>query len=166
MISHAILKMDAKRENKAEFDGRNATNSGRRDFIKVLVELHNLGTNISEDDMNIVLDTFYMHSELANAEVIKMLIANSYKNGEWNAAEDMTVKLIERLDETKFRKPLGKYRVWLRKMSYLPEIQKLKEQGLDNTKIGMRLGISSADVVIILSNANNPDFEDIGGDMR
>lgn len=156
-------RKEAKREDGLELDGEeNVSTKGRRKFIEILEELHNLDADISNRDIEIVLNAFDMHPEIADVKSIKFLIADASKKGGIKATERMTITLADSLRNTKFYTPLIEYRRWMKKYALRPKILELKEQGMDNTAIGQKLGISSAEVSIIFRNDKKPDFSDPG----
>lgn len=151
----------AKKEDNLELDGEeNVSTVGRKKFIEILVKLHDLNAEISEKDIQIVLNTIYMYPEIANKECIKFLISDANKKGGIKSAEKMSIELIDILRNTRFCKPLIEYSRWIRKQALFPRIQELKDKGMDNTHIGEKLAISSAEVSIILERGKRTDFID------
>ena len=154
-------KKVAKKEEKLELDGEeNISTEGRKKFIEILIKLHNLNTEISEKDIQIVFNTIYMYPKIANKECIKFLISAANRKGGVESAKKMTIELMDALRDTTFYKPLTEYSSWLRKQALLPRIQELKNKGMDNTNIGEKLAMSSAEVSIILKNGKKTDFID------
>ncbi len=149
----------AKKEDKLELDGEeNISIDGRKKFIDILMKLHELNAEIPENDIQIVLDTIYSYPEIANKDCIKFLISDANKKGGIKSAEKMTIELMDVLRNTNFYKPLVEYNSWIRKVELLPRIQELKNKGMDNTNIGEKLAMSSAEVSIILNRAKKTDF--------
>lgn len=163
--SYKTYRKAAKKEDKLELDGEeNVSTEGRQNFAKVLADLHSLDADIPDKDIQIILNGFEMHPEIADKSSIKFLISNANKKGGIKAAQKMVVELSGTLRDTKFHKPLIEYGRWMKKEALLPQIQDMKEQGMSNTAIGEKLGISSAEVSIIFHNDSKsifPDFDEI-----
>ena len=156
---YKTYKKIAQKEDRLELDGvDNVTTEGRRKFIEILIDLHNLEADISDKDIELVMNTFDMYPEIANEDNIKFLILEANKKGGLKSATIMIDELSNTLRYTKFYKPLIEYKGWVKKVALLPKIQEMKKQGINNTQIGERLGISSAEVSIILNNDKKPDF--------
>lgn len=151
----------ARQEDSLELDGEeNVSIQGRIKFIELLEKLHNLDADISNRDIEFVINAFDMHPEIADTKSIKFLISDASKKGGIKAAERMVNMLTNTLRHTKFYMPLVEYGRWMKKYSLRPKIEELKEQGMDNTTIGQKLGLSSAEVSIIFHNNKKPDFSD------
>ena len=143
----------AKKEDKMEFYGEeDVSTEGRKNFIPILVKLHKLDADIPDNDIQIVLNAFEIYPEMADAASIKFLISDANKRGGIKAAEKMAIYLGNTLKNTQFHKPLIEYRRWIAKRALLPKIKEFKEQGMSNTDIGEKLGITSLDVFNILEN--------------
>lgn len=161
--SYKKYRKAAKKEDNLELDGEeNVSTEGRKNFIKILTSLHSLDADISDKDIEIVLNTFDLYPEMADKESIKFLISDASKKGGLKAAEKMTIALINTLRNTKFYEPLIEYRRWMVKQALLPKIQAMKGQNMSNDDIGKKLGISSLEVSRILYNDKKPDFFDSG----
>lgn len=150
----------AKEEDKLELYGEeNVQTEGRKKFIEILISLNNLGKLISDKDIEIVINTLYTYPEIANKDNIKLLILDANKKGGLKSSEKMIMELADILRKTKFYEPLVQYRIWIKKLALLPQIQDMKKQGMSNENIGKKLGISSSEVSIIFNN-KEPDFSD------
>ena len=153
VANYKKYKKMAKKEDRMEIYGEeNVSIEGRKKLIPILVKLHALDVDISEQDIQIVLNALDMYPELADATSIKFLISDANKKGGLKAAEKMAIHLTNTLKNTQFYKPLTEYRRWIAKRALLPKIKELKEQGMSNTDIGERLGITSLEVLNILES--------------
>lgn len=164
MAPFKFLRKAARQEDREEYNGEEDVSiKGRQAFFASMLKLHSLGWNeFTENDMQIITDSFYMHPELANKKIIKFVVANSAKKGGWNSALETVQELMDSLGETKFYDGLRNYSYWIKKQASIPKIKALKSQGLTNTQIGERLRMSSAEVAILLDNDKNEkdiDFE-------
>lgn len=163
--SYKKYKKEAKKEDNLELDGeQNVPTEGRKRFIEVLIELHRLEANISDNDIEITLNSFYMHPEIADKKSIKFLILDAYKKGGIQSAKRMNIELINALRETKFYTLLIEYNKWIKEKVLFLQIQNLKAKGMSNSDISEKLGISSAEVNVIFYNSRKmefPSFEEI-----
>ena len=154
VVNYKQYKKMAKKEDRMEIYGEeNVSTEGRKKFIPILVKLHALDVDIPEQDIQIVLNALDMYPELADATSIKFLISDANKKGGLKAAEKMAIRLTNTLKHTQFYKPLTEYRRWIAKRALLPKIKEFKEQGMSNTDIGERLGITSLEVLNILNES-------------
>lgn len=154
-------KKVSEKEDEFELDGKeNVPTEGRRKFIETLVTLHNLDTDISDEDIEFVINVFDTHPEIADKDSIKFLISDANKKGGLQSVISVMNKLTNALQDTKFYEPLVEYKRWLKKIAIRPKIQEMKKQGMNNNQIGEKLGISSAEVNIIFYNDIKPDFSD------
>ena len=76
----------------------------------------------------------------------------------------MITELVSTLRDTKFYKPLVEYKRWIKKFNLLPQIQSMKDEGMNNSQIAERIGMSSAEVSILLNSDKNSILEGIGID--
>ena len=160
-----ICKKEAKKEDKLELKGEeNISTEGRIKLIEVLVALQNLDVDIYDEDIDIVLNTFYMYPEIANKDSIKFLISDAGKKGGIKSTERVILELLNTLRDTKYYEALVEYRKWVRKLNLLPEIQTMKKKGMNNTQIAENLGITSSEVSIVLNNDKSQIFSGIGLD--
>ena len=158
---YKVYKKAAKKEDKMEQNGgENVPTDGRIKLIEILTKLNNLDTLISEQDIEIVLNTLYLYPKLANKNNINLLISQANKKGGIKAALLMTNELIDTLRYTRFYKPLVEYGSWIRKKALFPRIQDMKNKGMSYEYIGEKLGISSTEVRIIFHKNEIPSFED------
>ncbi len=154
-------KKVAKKEDNLELDGEeNVSTEGRKKFIETLTDLHSLEANIPDKDIEFVINTFELHPEIADRDSIRFLISNANKKGGLKNVTRIVNELTEILSDTKFHRQLIEYGRWIRKIALRPKIQEMKKQKMSNTEIGEKLGISSAEVSIILHSEKNPDFSD------
>lgn len=157
-------KKVAKAEDNLELDGEeNVSTEGREKFIETLTALHSLEADISDKDIELVINAFDMHPEIADKASIKFLISDANKKGGLKSVGRIVNELSSTLRDTKFHKPLIEYGRWIKKIVLRPKIQEMKVQGMNNTQIGESLGISSAEVSIIFYNDKEPDFFDFDG---
>ena len=154
------VKKLAKNEDKQEIDGEeNVSLSGRKEFLNLLTKLFAIGAIIPDSDIEIILNTIYLHQEFANKDSLKLLIFNAVRGKGMDQAEKMVATLISELESTRFNEPLWQYRKWIQRQKLLPQIAQMKEQGLSNTTIGERLGITSAEVMVFFEKAEEkPEF--------
>lgn len=159
--SYKKYKKLAKKEDDLELDGEeNISTEGRKKFLGVLTALHDLEANIPDRDIEFMINTFEMHPEIADKDSIKFLISYASKQDGLKSTIRMTNELAGTLKYTKFQKPLIEYGRWLKKLALRPQMQEMKKQKMSNTEIGEKLGISSAEVSIILHNDKKPGFPD------
>lgn len=157
---YKLFKQEAKKEDELELEGEiDIPTQGREMLIEVLINLDNLKIDISNEDIQIVLNTFYMYPKLANKDSIRLIISNTIKNEGIQSIEMKAIELRDILRDTKFYKPLEEYSRWARKLKLLPKMQDMKKNGMNNSKISEKLGISSSEVSIILNNAEDHIFE-------
>ena len=152
-----FLRKAARQEDRDEYNGEeDVSTKGRKAFIESVLKLHSLGWNgFAENDMKIITDSFYMHPELADKRIIKLVVANSAKKSGWNSAIETVQELMSSLEETKFYEELRQYSDWIKKQASIPKIKVMKSQGFTNTQIAERLRMSSAEVAILLDNGEN-----------
>ena len=157
MSSFKFIRSAAKQEDKKEYNGEeNVTIKGRQAFIESVLKLHSLGLEgITENDFKMISDSFFMHPELANKEILKLIVSNSIKKKGWNSALETVYELADSLEDTKYYEALIDYGDWIKRKSYLPQIKLLKEQGWNNSQIGKRFRLSSAEIMILLDNDKN-----------
>ena len=154
------LKRIAKEEDRWEYKGaENVSLRGREQFAEYLIKLYQLGANISKEDIEIILNAIGIHPEFANKERLKLLILGMVRSEGMAQAERMVTTLIRELGNTPFQEPLWEYKKWLSRQRLIPKITEMKRNGCNNTEIGERLGISSAEVMIFLERAKDrPEF--------
>lgn len=141
----------AQKEDELEADGKENVSTGfRMNFINWLISIHKAGGIISEEDSKFMVDFYYIYPKLATKESIKALILNSGKLAGYTGVYQMTNELMSVLEESQYRDALAQYNVWARKMTKIPEMKALRKQGMSNTEIGNKYGMSSAEVVILL----------------
>lgn len=156
-------KKIAKKEDDLELDGEEKVpTEGRRKFIETLIALHNLDADLPDEDIEVVINAFDMHPEFVNKDSIKFVISDANKKGGLRSVEKRINELSDILRYTKFYKPLVEYGRWLRKIAMRPKIKEMKKQGMNNTQIGEKLGITSAEVSVIFNNNKELDFSDFG----
>ena len=156
-----ICRKSAEIEDKLELNGmKNVFTSGRNNLMDILIILENLEVKISSKDIEIILNSFFIHPELANKKIIKSLISDANRKGKAKSVEMMLNELGNILRDTKFYEPLIEYKRWIKKLKFLPEIKVMKKQGMHNEQIAKKLGMSSAEVSILLNKDEN---EILGG---
>ena len=150
----------ARNEDKLEFEGEeNVPVSGRKKFLELLTRLYTIGAIIPDKDIEIILNTIYLHHEFANKDSLKLLIFNAVRGKGIEEAEKMVSTLVGELGSTRFSEPLWQYKKWLQRQKLVPKIAAMKEQGLSNTAIGEQLGITSAEVMVFYEKAGEkPEF--------
>ncbi len=154
----------AKKEQDLELDGeQNVKTEGRKKFIEIINQLHKLEGDITNEDLEIVLNIFHIHPELAEKESIKVLIAESNQKGGLLSVQKMIREMMDGLRHTKFYKPLVEYEKWTKRKMLYNKIKIMKKQGMDHTTIGRKLGITSAEVSVIFHSTTPPDFFDFEG---
>ncbi len=162
--SYKRYRKAAKKEDNLELDGEeNVSTEGRKNFIDVVINLYKLDADIPDKDIEIILNTFYMHPEVVDKKSIKFLISNAYEEGGLKGAERMVIELANILRETKFYALLTEYQKWLKEQTLFLRIKELKARGMSDNAIGEKLCISSAEVKVIFYNKKKtefPNFED------
>ena len=162
---YKIYKRKAKREDKLELDGEeNVSVEGRKAFVEVVMVLKELEIDVLDEDMEIIINTFYIHPEIANKQIIKFIILDAKKWGGVEAIEKKITILADVLRNTKYYRPLIEYRRWIKKLNLLPQIQHMKKKGMSNSQISGILGISSVEVSILLNTDEEKFFEGMGID--
>lgn len=150
----------ARREDRLDYNGEeDVSTTSREEFMRLAVEISKTGQVLPESDMNLVMDTLFMYPNLANTGNIKFLITNASKLGGVEAAHKMAIELVRSLQNTRYYEKLVNYRVWLKKKMLLPQMQEMKAKGMDSTAIGEKLGVSSAEVLMLL-DGDEVDFLD------
>lgn len=151
----------AKREDKLEMNGReNVSTEGRIRFVDILAKLQGLDMQISNDDIEIILNGYDMHPEIANTKGIRVLINDANQKGGIYGAEKRVNELIGALKRTRFHPSLLKYRSYLRKLNLLPKINEMKKEGLGISTIATRLGLSLMEIKDILNSDEKKEFSD------
>lgn len=154
----------AQKEQDLELEGEEEGNIEKREnFIATLNETYPLKGNLSDQDTELVLTIMHMHPELGNKESIRILIAEANKREGLKSAQKVIHEMIEALQDTEFHKPLVEYREWINRKILYSKIKAMKEQKMDHTAIGRKLGITSAEVSIIFHHTTPPDFFDFEG---
>ncbi len=155
----------ARIEDKLELNGKeNVSVEGRKKFIKTLTTINISEINIPGKDIEMILNAFYMHPEIANKDIIKFLISHANKSGGLKAVGNILDILIEALQDTGFYGYLVAYKRWVKKLALFPQIRDMKEQGMNHSEIGTKLGLTSAEVSVIFHNdrvSQFPDFDEI-----
>ena len=154
------LRILAKREDRKEYNGEEyVTTTAREEFMNLLVEMSKDGIIVSEEDMNLVVDTIYTYPQLAKRDCIKFLVTNAGKLGGIEATHAMTAELMSSLRHTEYYEPIVGYMSWVKKKMKLPQMQEMKAKEMDSTAIGEKLGVSSAEVLMLL-DGDEVDFLD------
>lgn len=155
------IKEFAKKEDNAEYNGEeNISTKGREAFIESMLKLKSLGWNkYTEKDIEIITNSFFIYPELANKDIIKFVILDASEKGGLDSALDALNELMDSLGNTKFYKGLMGYNDWLRKMALIPKIREMKSQGLNNTQIGEKLRITSAEVAVLFDSDEKADYK-------
>lgn len=155
---------DARKENKSELNGmKNVPIEGRKRLIGLLGNWETLNLNITNEAIEITVNTLCIYPDLATKECIKALIAGSYKNGGIQSVDEVTNELINSLKRTEFYRPLSEYKTWLIRERNFKKAKDMKDLGMTNMTIGSNLGISSAEVSKLLKNNRNLSFPKFGG---
>lgn len=155
------IKEFARKEDKAEYNGEeNISTIGRKALIESIIKLKSLGwSKYTENDIEIITNSFFMHPELANKDMIKLIILDASQKGGSDSALDAVNELMDSLGNTKFYKGLIGYNEWLRKRAYIPKIKAMKSQGLNNTQIAKKLRLTSAEVAILFDSDEKADYK-------
>lgn len=149
----------AKREDKLEMNGReNVSTEGRIRFVDILAKLQSLDMQISNDDIEIILNGYDMHPEIANTKGIRVLINDANQKDGIYGTEKRVNELIGALKRTRFHQPLLKYRSYLRKLSLLPKINEMRQEGLEISTIAKGLGLSLKEINDILNSDEKKEF--------
>ncbi len=158
-------KKNAKKEDKLELNrGLPVSINGREKFFDVLITLERLEVEIPKEDIEMIVNGLYMHKELISKSIIKCLISDANRKGKTKSVEMMINELSNILRYTKFYEPLIEYKRWIKKLKFLPEIKVMKKQGMHNEQIAKELGMSSAEVSILLHKDENEILGGIGID--
>ena len=105
-----------------------------------------------------MLDFYYIYPKQVTKEIIKTLVLNSGKIDGYSGVYQMTNELISVLGKSPYRDAISQFNVWARKMTKIPEMKKLRKQGMSNTEIGDQYGMSSAEVAILLEEKTIMNF--------
>ena len=159
------LRTEAKKEDKLEANGEeNVSTEGRKKFFDFLVELNESGIEIPQKDLEIMMDSFYIHPEFGTKNNIKLIVSESAKKGGYHSAAKIILELIETLEDEKIINVLNECREWIKERDLYSKILEFKKQNLTNTQIGEKLRLSSAEVSIILNknmeNTEIPEHEE------
>ena len=145
------LKRKAKKEDKSERDGgENVSTTARSEFLNILIKKFKSGETIPQEDIEIIINAFSLHTEMISIAGLKLLIMNSYRLGEENGLKTMSRELSILLRGTLWEKNLDELINAYIQFLQLQTINKLKKEGLSNNQIGRTLGYSSAEVSELL----------------
>lgn len=142
----------AKKEEKLEIDfEEDNSNLSRKKYLEIVTQFYNDFGYIEEEDIELVKKFINSSAEIANKDIIKAIIMNSYKNGGIQETIKSINELAQYLWETEYGQYLSKYRLWLRKLELLSKVREFKNNKMSNDEIAKILGISSTEVVLLLS---------------
>ena len=154
-------KKSAQSEDELEMKGsENIPTEAREKFIELMTELQSLGIPIPSEDINIVLNGYDLHPNIASIDGIRVLIKDANIKYGIEGTEQRITELMDALKKTKFYSPLIKYKNHLRRLRLLPAINNMQQQGLEVLAIANKLGLSIAEVNEILNGDVNIDFSD------
>ncbi len=161
------LVKSAKSEDSLEYkdleEGEVVPTKARKELIDYLSTLNGIHLKIGEKATELIVNTLYLYPDMANKGILKFLILNASRAGGYESAMEMTEELLSALKETKYEKNLIFYRQWAQKQINISKIKEMKEQGLNNSQIGEKLRITSAEVVVLLNSKEEkqfPEFEE------
>lgn len=154
------LRNAASQEYKLEMNGEeNVSTDGRKHFVRWLIEQYEKGEVISNEDTEIIINSFYLHTDFINKKNLRFLIGNANRSNGIIGVNKILGELTSVIEGTDYSKSWYLYKKWIKQQMIIPEIKRLREQGLSNDSIGDALEISSAEVVVYLAiEGNEVDF--------
>lgn len=140
MDNYRKYKKFAKREDELELNGNeNITTGGRKKFIEALIEMQRADIDIPNEDINIILNAYSIHPDIADVEGIKFLIIDAKTRGGIELVKMRISDLLDSLEDTEFYTPLSEYQQWIRiKMSY-PSVLVSKEDSMNDSEVRKKL---------------------------
>lgn len=140
MDNYRKYKKSAKREDELELNGNeNVTTEGRKKFIEALIEMQGADIDIPNEDINIILNAYSIHPDIADVEGIKFLIIDAKTRGGIELVKMRISDLLDSLEDTEFYTPLLEYQQWIRiKMSY-PSVLVSKEDSMNDSEVRKKL---------------------------
>ena len=162
-IEYKNFRRKAILEDKKEIDGKkNVSLEGRKEFSKVLIKMYKLDLKVSEEDIELVLNAIYLHSDFADKEILKFLILDANKKGGLKAAKERVSELCELLKKSsKYFNQILEYKEEVKKIELEIKIKKLKAEHKTLNEISQILKISPIDIVNISSRKKSDLFEDL-----
>lgn len=158
------LRKAAKSEDALEYkEDEDIPTKARKKLIDYLSSLSGIHLKINEKDTELILNTLHLYPNMANKGIIKFLILNASKDGGYESAIEMADELLSALNKTKYKDKLDFYKKWAQKQIYIDKIRKMKEHGLNNSQIGEKLRMSSAEIAILSESKEEskfPEFEE------
>ena len=162
---YRISKRAAKREEKLDLEGEETVSTkGRQELYEVLKRSFDLGRLISEEDITLIKNAFYTHSEFIDKEKLKFVIDVAYKRGRIAKVDETVNEFLSLLRDTSYYKPVLELKKWLRMKSLSSKIDSMRRSGASSSQISERLHISTAEVKVFSERAKeempNP-FKDL-----
>ena len=152
---------EAKAESSSEASIPGYTSiTARKALIDRIIILHYKGSEISEKTLRYVMKFFISHPEAVNGKYVRFLVPTVVELFGYPEAIKLTNELANELEDSKYGKQLKEYGKWLDKQHKIDRIVKLKRAGMNNTQIGEKLNISSADVAILADGHEKFVFRD------
>ncbi len=149
-------------DNKSERGFADVPTDARKTFLNYMVEASKRDIYISKKDMYLGMNVIDLRPDFANSENIKFFITNSVKYGGYDEGMNVIFDLMHSLRETDYHEKLTEYRSWMKRKRDVTKMKRDmeigKEKMMESTEVGKRLGLTSAEVLILMDDENDPDF--------
>lgn len=156
------LIVNAKEEEKSDSLGRfrSAPTLSRKKLIDKFMSLYRRGIKLNEKQLKYVKNFLYWHPEAIEPKYIRFLIPATVDIMGYTAAITTANELANILEDSKYEPPLREYSKYLIKKAKITKIIEMKNSGMENSQIGEKLGLSSAEVAILSENTEVFVFRD------
>ena len=109
-----MMRLSAQREDELQLSGvRNVGTQKRKKFAKVLTRIYNLGGDVNNEDIEILLDMLYTTPDIVTTGNIRFLVLNAFKKGGKEETSKMIDELRVSLRESEFCYMLSDYDSWI-----------------------------------------------------
>lgn len=152
-------KKSAKSEDRQEINGKERVSTeGRKALVKIMQRLQALEILIPDDDIEIIINGYDMHTEIVNKDGIQVLIYDASQKGGIPGTKKRVNELLSSLRKTKYYQPLLQYKKWLNLFEMRTTIKEMQNDGLSIADIATHLRLSLAEINQILNLNEMPKF--------
>ena len=140
------LRVNAKREEREEFDGGKAKTEYRQLFINAVYDAYAAKVKLSMSDIQIVMNTILYHHDLISNQALRVCILGTLRSGSYERALKNIDELTDELDKEKYGASLLEFKTILNERYRKAKIQELRKEGKSDAQIAIFLRISVNEV--------------------
>lgn len=174
ILEYKKIKKKSIREDEKESDGiENVSIENRRKFLEMTVEIVKKDYQLEEDEISLIINTFYLHPNLGTKDIIKLLISNAYRQGGFAYMKNVLNQLAFAFHGSKTYVAIIQYREWVEQQELILNIKNLHNKGLSDNQIAEKVKKTTAEVILLRRSfeknsvfKKNPFDDGPGGENR